>query len=56
MEMKVNPETTSIQIVPSEEVGYTCALIIKNDYVDATLRLTATDVQGLIRLLNEYGK
>ena len=54
MKMKVNPNTTTIQIVPSEDIGYVCCLLIKNDYVDATLRLTPSDVQDLIRQLSNY--
>lgn len=55
MKIKVNPESdTNIMFVPSEDVGFVCAMLITNDYVDATLRLTENDIDKLIRELERF--
>ena len=56
MKLKVNPkEPTTITIVPSEDIGFMCALLLENEYIDATLRLTEDDVRALIKELEQYG-
>jgi hypothetical protein len=53
--MKVNPsEPTSITVTPSEDKGYACALLLVNEYLDATLRLTPEQVNALIAQLQPY--
>ena len=51
--MADDPETI-IEIVPSEDLGFVCSMLIKNDVVDGCLRLTIDDVNNLIHELDQY--
>lgn len=55
MKIKVKPEdATKITVVPSEDEGFVCALLIENEFVNATLRMTVNDVLALVALLSEF--
>jgi hypothetical protein len=55
MRVHVTPqEATTVEICPSEQPGYVCAMLIANEYVDATLQMTTDDVKQLRAILAEY--
>jgi hypothetical protein len=52
--MVMYPDGTKITVVPSEDIGYICAILLANEDLDATLLLTVEQVTDLIQALQVY--